>query len=335
MSLPTIVAGIEQEIVSALRIVSRIRYSELASSTIIVFDHLLTLDQEIELIWRSPWSLGKSLFLMTRYYTLVTVIFNNFALFSDELTTTVCLAWYRWQGWTGVVSFVLAELILQLRLYAMYSLNKKILIFMGTTFLICAAASATIMGLVLAHIRALPNEIPGTAFCVAIDIPRDFFAFWVPMLVSESILCGLALYRGLDNYRRGGTLYQSGRHLFRVLIRDSAFYFVVVFATYFTNALIFTLGSELEVEIPIGFAVALSCVMSNRLCLNVRGMVREEVTSISTSRPRRQDVSVVTIPRPAGTQRSTHTVTVGSGSQLTEFEMLELRSMRADPVSSV
>ncbi|OCH89453.1 hypothetical protein OBBRIDRAFT_835775 [Obba rivulosa] len=306
---PGIIVGIEHQIISALRTISRIRYSELASSTIIVFDHLLTLDQEIELIWNSPWSIGKCLFLMTRYYTLVTVIFNNYALFSPHLNNT-------------------------LRLYALYSLNKKVLIFMGVTFLLCAAASATIMGMVLAQIQAVFNEIPGVPFCVATDVPADFFAFWIPMLVSESVLCGLALYRGMENYRRGGTLYQSGRHLFQILVRDSAFYFVVVFATYFTNALIFTLGSELEVEIPIGFAVALSCVMSNRLCLNVRGMVREDAASVHTAPPRPLDFSLASLPQRSGTQGSA-VVTVGSGSRLTEFEMLELRSMRAERVYAV
>jgi len=232
------------------------------------------------------------------------------------------------------VTFILAELILQLRLYAMYSLNKRVLIFMGATFLLCAAASATIMGMVLADILAVSNEVPGTPFCIAIDIPTGFYAFWIPMLVSESVLCGLALFRGFENYRRSGTLYQSSRHIFQVLLRDSVFYFVIMFATYFTNALIFILGSELEVEIPIGFAVALSCVMSNRLCLNVRGMVREDATSITTSPPRLPDTSAAVHSQTASAQRS-GVITVGSGSRLTEFEMLELRSMRANRVSSV
>lgn len=68
-----------------------------------------------------------------------------------------------------------------------------------------------------------------------------------------------------------------------------------MFATYLTNAIVFIVGTvgslpsslahllildesfkSSEIEIPIGFAVALSCVMGNRLCLNVRGVIRDK-----------------------------------------------------------
>lgn len=83
------------------------------------------------------------------------------------------------------------------------------------------------------------------------------------MLVSESVLCGLAMYCGFQNYRSEPTLFQAGKRLVVVLIRDSVFYFVVcvhchilwsgcsadgletilrMFATYLTNAIVFIVG---------------------------------------------------------------------------------------------
>lgn len=47
------------------------------------------------------------------------------------------------------------------------------------------------------------------------------------MLVSESVLCGLAVFRFLQNSHSGSTLFQTGRRLVENLIRDSVFYFVV------------------------------------------------------------------------------------------------------------
>ncbi|KAK7691488.1 hypothetical protein QCA50_004887 [Cerrena zonata] len=64
---------------NGVKSIQTIRYAELASSVIIVFDHIVTLDQEIELIWKSGWSLGKCLFLLNRYYSLATVLFNNYS----------------------------------------------------------------------------------------------------------------------------------------------------------------------------------------------------------------------------------------------------------------
>ncbi len=44
-------------------------------------------------------------------------------------------------------------------------------------------------------------------------------------------------------------------------------------------------AQDAEVEIPIGFAVALSCVLSNRLCLNVRGYIRDGSETLSVPHP--------------------------------------------------
>jgi len=299
--------------------VQTIRYSELASSTVIIYDHLITLDQEYNLIWTSPWSRGKCLFLLNRYYTLITVVFNNYALFSPEITDSFCLRWYRWQGWTGVISFVIAELILQLRLYALYLLDKRVLILMAASSLLAVAASAGVMGSVLARITATSHPFSGYHFCIADNISDHFYAFWIPMLVSESVLCGLAVFRFFQNCHRGSTVFQTGRRLVENLIRDSVFYFVVMFATYLANTILFVVGTATKVEIPIGFAVALSCVLGNRLCLNVRGMIRGEEPMPSTSDP---------YPPPSSDEVPVSNVE--GGGQLSLEEATELRVMRPE-----
>jgi predicted MFS family arabinose efflux permease len=49
-----------------------------------------------------------------------------------------------------ISSFLLGPLvILQLRIYALYHLNKKVLAFMITMFLLASTISATVMGIVL------------------------------------------------------------------------------------------------------------------------------------------------------------------------------------------
>ncbi|RPD79186.1 hypothetical protein L226DRAFT_531011 [Lentinus tigrinus ALCF2SS1-7] len=267
--------------------ITKIRYAELASTVIILLDHVLTLDQEIYLIWPARWSLGKILFLLNRYYALCIVIFNNYVLFNqDTLTDAFCLHWFRWQGCTGVIVFIIAELFLQLRLYALFSRDKRILACITFVCLGAAIGSSYVMGHALSHITAYAIKLPeGTTVCVPFGLPDNFYAFWIPMLISESVLCGLALFRGFKSYRPAENVLKSGRRMIEVLVRDSASYFVVIFATYLTNAIIFLTRPDAEVEIPIGFAVALSCVLSNRLCLNVRGYIHDESETPSVPHP--------------------------------------------------
>ena len=47
------------------------------------------------------------------------------------------------------------------------------------------------------------------------------------MLISESFLCGLALFRGVKSLRPGDNILQSGKRIIEVLVRDSLYYFVM------------------------------------------------------------------------------------------------------------
>ncbi|KAK0473745.1 hypothetical protein IW261DRAFT_1503180 [Armillaria novae-zelandiae] len=227
-------------IAASLRDVRSTRCAALASGVIVLFDHLITLNDEIELIWRSPWSMGKILFIINRYYTLSSVIFNCYGLFTTSLSDSFCHRFFQWQGWTGLIACMIAEVVLQMRLYALYLLNKKVLALMVTSFIICSACAAVIMGIVLSSISPALSILPGTSICAPSNIPDYFYAFWIPTIVFESLLCGLALFRGFQTFRSDGLLFSSGRQLVSILIRDSVFYFVVMFATYLTNLLVWT-----------------------------------------------------------------------------------------------
>ncbi|TFY53306.1 hypothetical protein EVJ58_g9525 [Rhodofomes roseus] len=121
--------------------------------------------------------------------------------------------------------------ILLLRLYALYFLNKRMLVFMVANSIIAWAASAGIIGSLLANITATAHPFPmyPKPFCAASGLSAYAYAFWIPMLVSECVLCALAVSRfvHMHHTRTGATLFQNGRRLVEALIRDSVWYFVV------------------------------------------------------------------------------------------------------------
>jgi len=317
--------GLANLIASALRDVESIRYAALASSCIIFYDYLITMDGELELIWNAHWSLGKVLFLVNRYYALSAAIVNNYGLFSPHLTNSFCMHFFRWQGYTGLIAAMIAQMILQMRLYALYKLNKKILLLMGGCFTITSAASATIMSRTLSRITVQSHVLPGVPFCVPFGIPGHFYTFWIPLLLFEALMCGLALYRGFRTLRTEGSLFQSGRQLVRILIRDSIFYFLAMFATYFTNLLVWVFARYTLLEIPVGFSVAISCVMANRLVLNVREVNRD--LSLSQD-PTSVKQAFTTSSFVHGTH-SSQGIPGQEQDYLTAIQMTELRSFRA------
>ena len=136
------------------------------------------------------------------------------------------------------------KVILQMRLYAMYSLNKIVLAVMVISFLASTATSGWIMHSVLAkisgeeltnflpssshdHLSAKSINIPHGMFCVPTGVSDNFYTFWIPMLAFECLLCTLALIRGFQAFVSDGSLFRAGRHLVRILLRDSVLYFLV------------------------------------------------------------------------------------------------------------
>ncbi|KII84531.1 hypothetical protein PLICRDRAFT_701710 [Plicaturopsis crispa FD-325 SS-3] len=260
------------DLVAAVRDTETVRYSEIASSTIVVLDHLITLDEEIRYIWSGRWTTGKCLFFFSRYYGLANVIFNNYALFATTVDDPVSRAFFQWQGWTGLVSVISAEITLQLRLYALYSLNPHIIVSMVICFVAVSVISAVIMANALIEFVPVAHLFPGQTFCVPLNMPRDFYAFWIPILLFESMLCAMAIYRGFSTYQFDRGVYRTGQTIIYVLLRDSLIYFLLIFSIFFMTLLVWYFGASSILEAPVGFAVAMPFVLSNRLILNVRAM---------------------------------------------------------------
>jgi len=220
---------------------------------------------------------------------------------------------------------------------------------MVMTFVGAVIASSTLMGVSLSRSQVSSTMIPGLPFCVPTQTPSIFYAFWIPILISETVLCALALWRGLQSYSQHGTLFQSSKKLIEVLIRDSFLYFLIMFAVYLTNTVIFIIGESVKLESAIGFAVAFSCVLGSRLCLNVRSMVRDEdflptpsksnrpigITSSTRHLRTNNHESLISPQFPdASPSYRSHVVIIGPGRVveapgLSHHEMHELRSMKA------
>jgi len=118
-----------------------------------------------------------------------------------------------------------------------------------------------------------------------------------------------------------------------ILLRDSVIYYLIVFAVYLINLLIWSTRQAGLIETPVGFTIAMSCVMGNRLILNVRNLKREmeegingrgkNILPFSTndSEVHRTTSVVVFAPRPRSMTLTSHSA----------FEFVELRGVHGPP----
>ena len=129
---------------------------------------------------------------------------------------------------------------------------------MLTTFFLCSTISAYILFSVLSSVTgkaihlldltgwseispsntASAFPIPGGNFCILRGVSRHFYAFWIPILFFEALLCTLAIIRGVQKYRSQGNLFRSGRQLVGILVRDSLMYFLMFVSISFVSFLV-------------------------------------------------------------------------------------------------
>ncbi|KAF9536769.1 hypothetical protein CPC08DRAFT_771451 [Agrocybe pediades] len=237
------------QLLDGLKNIQSARYSHVAGCSIIVYDQLITFGQEVNLIWLEDFSVGKVLFLTIRYYALSLVVLDLYAFFPKAITN-------------------------ELRIYALYPNNRIVLGMMVLVFLASTGISASIIIKGVWDLNCYVLTLPsGSEYCVPSRFVKNYYTYYIPILVLESILCGLAVYKTII-MRNTSTLsvFASGRHFLYLLFRDSVVYFIALLATHVTTMLLWLLASFQVDEIPSIFAVAFTVVFINRLILNIRSM---------------------------------------------------------------
>jgi hypothetical protein len=245
--------------------------------TLLGYDHLLTLGQEIELVWMKKWSWSKGMFLWNRYATIIIVGFGAIAWLPDRSDDRFCLQYFRFQGWTGFLMNITVQVILLMRILAMYGRTRKIMIATIVPFLMEVTTMATILGFAFSGLKAGSNPAPNIHFCFLPHVPPFLYAYWITNLCYEAFLFSLAVYKAWLVLKLHRDISPTNGHwsgsLYNLLVRDSVIYFVLVGITYFVNVLGWTLLPASLYQLSIAFTISLRSVLASRLLLNIRSAI--------------------------------------------------------------
>ncbi|KAJ3848058.1 hypothetical protein EV368DRAFT_68599 [Lentinula lateritia] len=238
------------------------RYANMAGSALLLFDYLLTLDDE-----RKSWSIGKVLFIIlcksvrlaskfknTEILLLKRV--NNYVLFGHlnaSMYSLLLLAGLEW-------SFDLYD-------------SGKILSVMVASFIVSSASTALVLGLMYnGGISRLPDYS---------------YAVWIPRLAFDTFLCILALIRGFQLAKDESDDFDpstipSGKHLMKVLIRDCIGSYLIMFAVYLTFLTIWTKNVNLF-ETCFNISAGFESIVGTRTILRIRKVTNNGGPDVSAS----------------------------------------------------
>ncbi|KAF8074948.1 hypothetical protein FPV67DRAFT_605517 [Lyophyllum atratum] len=178
------------------------RICQSIASTLTIYDHCITFDQEVNLIWTRKLSLYPALYLLTRYLgdalmilSLVTPLF-----LTSNISARVSGFLMRSEAWLTMILIVLMQIILSKRVIALYDDSRRVKIGLR-----CALAIETILlfsVLLAAHIpmKATNQPYPTISFCTPLHTPSWLFVWWLLIVPCDALLFTLAISAAYKHY---------------------------------------------------------------------------------------------------------------------------------------
>ncbi|KAF4568323.1 hypothetical protein EYR40_010275 [Pleurotus pulmonarius] len=262
----------------------------LACLTWVLYDYFLTIEDEVRYIWTQKRCFGKFMFFWIRYYTIFLLVFDVaqihvFAL-PGVTSDIVCLAINPTTRIIGAISLWSVEIIMQLRIYALFQSNKKVAAVNGILFLASIAAFLYVLIHNVTRTKALLADavhlpLPG---CPSVHLSTEW-AQWVPATGYEGVLFCFAVYKAVTEAAQT-FMHEKRVSLYSILIRDNLLYFFSIsFILVFNNLMAvgitkipwFSFGDKFIHFSPFHAAVG---ILTVRMLLNLRKATAHDVYTI-------------------------------------------------------
>ncbi|KDN37173.1 hypothetical protein RSAG8_10305, partial [Rhizoctonia solani AG-8 WAC10335] len=270
---PAAVAHALHEMELALHHIFASRCLAIAGFCILIYDHILTFPQEVELIWKQQRSWVSVLFVLNRYITplvLIVDIYDKGGL-ADFLPQSFCVNWYFAEAAWNLVAFGIIHALVALRVHAIWGRPRWLSITLSVLFLIYVVATATIafkFQFEYAHTVAYNSLF---RLCFAAVSPY-LWACWLPALIFEFVVFVLTVIKAVEHSKR-----KVNTPVIHVLYRDGIIYFIIITLCSTFNMMVWLLAPPTLVALSKYFVLCVVPTMSARLVLNLRGSRSEDL----------------------------------------------------------
>ncbi|XP_006460533.1 hypothetical protein AGABI2DRAFT_117476 [Agaricus bisporus var. bisporus H97] len=152
------ILSMAKALAKGLEISRNFNYANLAAFTAVYFDWLLTFDSEVKLIWNAQGAKMKILYLFTRYLPLAYSPPYLYYRFGNS-TSSECTALYKGIGSAFGVSSICAALVVTIRTWAVWGMNKPITYTLFGTYTV---AASLILGFFAVSLKYTTHDVEAT-----------------------------------------------------------------------------------------------------------------------------------------------------------------------------
>ncbi|KAL5522778.1 hypothetical protein ACEPAG_8796 [Sanghuangporus baumii] len=268
-------------------------FLSLVGITILYYDYVLTLDEEVSFFWRKRTGTVSVLFFSNRYVSILgsaALILQTFGrwpskvlffLFLDRISwlkirwrrrgatkgiRSSCDNLQKYHQFLSIVVQIIVGIIMILRTYALYELNRKIL------WILSSLAGTIIVIGIWSVIGDFPSailpynisSIPGCHTLISRGLGIRLAAAWGSLFAFDTVVIILTLRKAIQVKKA------QNQKLYHVLIRDGTIYYLVFSLINLAQILLFVIGTPLLRGVLTTFANVVSTTLISRLMLNLK-----------------------------------------------------------------
>ncbi|KAJ6549948.1 hypothetical protein B0H19DRAFT_1264821 [Mycena capillaripes] len=254
-------AELLHSVIVALQNVLTTRYVSVAGFVVLLYDHLLTLDDEVEFVWKAPKSLEKVLFLLLRY---MVPLFLTAQTVTRSGLPVITMSDVTYAGW---LSIVISNLLVLQRIWTTLPSGHQLITWSFTFFIFMQLASFSVTTWVVSNMIPVLVFEPAVGLCTFTSKP-SVFGLWVPGIVFEAVVFVTVCWNSLDRPRAVGP--DSDSHITRMLFRDGFVYFVILTVLRIANTVIAIFAPISLIFVVVFFIWAATTLTTSRLVINSR-----------------------------------------------------------------
>ncbi|KAF8990469.1 hypothetical protein BDQ17DRAFT_1371883 [Cyathus striatus] len=239
--------------------------------SLLVYDYIITLPEEIELIWKRRLRFTSYLYIWNRYASIVILIASATFMVREMKDDKECVRYLTMGGVSSSVITTTVDIVLVYRLWILYAKSKPLLYFL---FFLVAGECVVINTLSIVSITSIKTFVhigPSLSGCYPTGALPSYYKFYVvTMLIVSLIMFILTVYNTfmlLFRYK------WRGMPVIRLFLRDGLFWFIGVLAFTVSQAVVLTRTRVTLSQMMIPPTVAVYGTIGSRVVLNIRGFL--------------------------------------------------------------
>jgi len=268
------------------------------------YDCLLTLKDEVRLVWPGPLSIPKVLYGLNRYLSFFAMIFCNYQVSGvrPPISDNVCKLWMIVSGTALPISTFSSTALLTLRVTALYRGVRWFTPLLWVTFVLFQGLRTSMMLFATVSLYGSLKYSPVSNVCVPTNTSYRSAALLMVPGIYDFLLLGLTLVKGVKSAISLRT--SSGSQIMFTLIRDELLYFSIISSLRIFNSVGWLALSPGLLGVGIYAEWGLESTLTSRFFLNLRSIayhqqqttegVPSTIPAIRTRRPWQQQGPITT-----------------------------------------